>query len=183
MLMESRPSSSEPTRPFEDQHLDRFDGLKPRHGVGELALLEPGERQANEVMEQPSAHVPAEQGAEPLQHEASKGLGGGVEQGEEQESDGKRSQQLVVAAQGAAVDRGLPAAPTHDPMHLRPEGRNPLAKPGSRTRRPGRRSAQPSDADATPTWAGRSRTPGPYKARGPTTRPPEAPSATVIFHH
>ena len=29
----------------------------------------------------------------------------------------------------------------------------------------------------------RSRTPGPYKARGPTTRPPEAPSATVIFHH
>jgi len=29
----------------------------------------------------------------------------------------------------------------------------------------------------------RSRTPGPYKARGPTTRPPEAPSATAILHH
>jgi hypothetical protein len=29
----------------------------------------------------------------------------------------------------------------------------------------------------------RSRTPGPYKARGPTTRPPKAPSATAIFHH
>ena len=29
----------------------------------------------------------------------------------------------------------------------------------------------------------RSRAPGPCKARGPTTRPPEAPSATAIFHH
>ena len=98
--------------------LDRVHAAEARHDVADVALLEPRQRQLQQVreqrIEQPQAQLRAQVDAEPGAHRG----GGHAHQHQQREADAEHRQQVAVAADHHAVDHDLDEERRGDRQHF-----------------------------------------------------------------